>query len=239
VPNTKIPQNTDFASAQTYVLGPGVSIVPGVATNQIFYSFQATFTTTLGSRRAFNPGALQPFLTATIRTDASGSPAYVTNKLLEVLGVSSVAVQTIGGGTIAAGDSDSESSIKPGLDPDGDGRTENDKCPFVADNNLDGGGRLSPANPTADIPNGIGNDCECGDVNRTFKVDTQDRSAIASFLIGTTPTGFDPNLCNVSGAASFSDAPGCGVEDVLEQDKNFQGLATGIEGKCAAFTGAQ
>ena len=76
-------------------------------------------------------------------------------------------------------------------------------------------------------------------MNRTFRVDQQDRSAIASFLIGNPPAGFDASLCNVSGAASFSDAPGCGVEDVLEQDKNFQGKPTGIEGKCAAFTGAQ
>ena len=254
IPNAKLPQNLDYASAQSYVLGPGVSSVPGVPSNQLFYSFQAAFTTSQGSRRAFNPGALQPWLTGTIRTDATGSPAYVTDHLGEVLGLGSsclpdatkfingsfvVAVQTIGGGKVAAGDSDSEASIKPGLDPDGDGRTENDKCPFVPDSNLDGGGRQSPANPTGETPNGIGNDCECGDVNRSFRVDQQDRSAIAGFLIGTPPVGFDATLCNVSGAASFSDAPGCGVEDVLEQEKNFQGLPRGIEGKCAAFTGAQ
>jgi hypothetical protein len=59
-----------------------------------------------------------------------------------VLGVSSVAVQTIGGGTVAA-NSDSESSIKPGLSPTEQAHRER-QMPVRPRNNLDGGGRQSP-----------------------------------------------------------------------------------------------
>ena len=77
-----------------------------------------------------------------------------------------VAVQTIGGGKVAAGDSDSESSIERDSTPTEPGAPRT-TMPVRCRRRPGRRRPPSPANPTAEIPNGIGNDCECGDVNRT------------------------------------------------------------------------
>ena len=179
-----------------------------------------------GSRRAFNPGALQPFLIGTILTSAGGSPAYVTDKLPEVWG-HSVAIQTIGGETVAAGDSDSGSSIKPGLIPR-ERATENASArsfPMATSRRRP----PVPVEPVGEIRNGNGNDSECGDVNRTFRVGQQDRSAIASFLIGNPPAGFDAT-CATHPVPPASPTRPAGRGRRLEQDKNFQESRRGSRG---------
>ncbi|MGH3642036.1 MAG: RHS repeat-associated core domain-containing protein, partial [Mycobacterium sp.] len=81
-------------------------------------------------------------------------------------------------------------------DPDGDRITpaSSDKCPNAYNpDQLDGGGLGS-----ASVPDGIGNACQCGDVDGSGKVTSADATAIGAFIASGTALA-KADLCDVTG----------------------------------------
>jgi len=98
-------------------------------------------------------------------------------------------------------------SAQPTADDDGDGHPNgSDNCPLVANPGQEDVGGVGVAAP----PDGIGDACQCGDVNGDGKVTTGDAALIQrATLIPPTATMPQPEFCDVGGSA------GCNVSDLV------------------------
>jgi len=104
-----------------------------------------------------------------------------------------------------AADLDAVSAVAT-ADGDGDGFPDgSDNCPLVANPGQDDVGGVGVNAP----PDGIGDDCQCGDVNGDGKVTASDAALIQrALLIPPTATMSQPAYCDVGGSA------GCSVSDL-------------------------
>jgi hypothetical protein len=103
-----------------------------------------------------------------------------------------------------------------GGDADGDGICDPmDRCTFTPDpQQADSGGLATSGDPMGSQPDGIGDACQCGDVNKDGRVNPIDVDLIREMLLGnaTLPA---PTKCSVAGPASGF--PGdCDVDDVAD-----------------------
>jgi hypothetical protein len=96
-------------------------------------------------------------------------------------------------------------TVAAGLDADVDGVIDRlDDCPFAADPLQEDHGGIG----SGSAPDGIGDACQCGDVNGDGSVTLTDAILITrSQLVPATATLAKPDLCDVGGAA------GCGLAD--------------------------
>ncbi|MDB4806678.1 thrombospondin type 3 repeat-containing protein [Pseudomonadales bacterium] len=78
-----------------------------------------------------------------------------------------------------------------------------------------------------DIPDGIGDACQCGDVNNSGKVDNTDAILIKRYILNLPP-GVDDQKCNVSVSAE------CSNTDAILIQRAILGLPPGIAQTCMA-----
>lgn len=121
-------------------------------------------------------------------------------------------------------------------DADSDGALDaRDGCPRRPDPaQSDRGGVASPTNPAGDAPDGIGDACQCGDVNSDGRVTGVDATLIARSLLGLPPFPSPgalpaPDRCDVGGAA------GCDSTDAVLIRRATLGLTPSLRNVCPAF----
>src|SRR5262249_41246009 len=116
---------------------------------------------------------------------------------------------------------------QPAPDGDSDGSCNAaDNCPYVANPGQEDVGGVGPA-----IPDGIGDVCQCGDLNGEGVVDTADVAAYRSHLAdpaGLPFTGPALAKCSVAGGV------GCDILDVVVMRRALVGQGPGIDQVCAA-----
>jgi hypothetical protein len=119
----------------------------------------------------------------------------------------------------------------PDSDADGAGDL-GDVCPLAADAaQLDRGGVAAPADPQGALPNGIGDVCECGDLDGDGRVNPADLAAVREFLAGGALAPDTLAHCGVRGAGD------CDVVAFAVLARAFAGLPPGIAGVCEAAGG--
>jgi hypothetical protein len=117
-------------------------------------------------------------------------------------------------------------SARRAVDRDGDGvRDQDDNCPLVANASQADGGGLGAAS----APDGNGDACQCGDVDRDRASTAADARALRDWLARAQPSLVAPELCNVRGAVA---TPGPGTDptavcDVLDAVVLRRALETG------------
>jgi hypothetical protein len=103
-------------------------------------------------------------------------------------------------------DLDAVSGLPPaaGSDGDGDGIEDTaDNCPQFANSSQSDIGGVGASS----TPDGIGDACQCGDVNGSGRVTTADATVILrSLLVPPTVVPASPQLCDVGGSASCTTA---------------------------------
>jgi len=121
-----------------------------------------------------------------------------------------------GDGSSVAGDNPCTGGATTGCD---------DNCPLHANaNQADSGGIQSPQyTPGNGAPDGIGNVCQCGDMNGDGKVNSTDVVLYRRFFAGLV-SPFSQDRCSVSPESP----PVCNSTDVTIMRRTFAGLTTGI-----------
>lgn len=166
---------------------------------------------------------LRPYSTVESCSDDVG---FVDSKvdLIEILvdrdadGLADVVEDANINGIVDAGESDPQN---PDMDNDTilDGF---DNCSFAANTNQqDSGGIATTA------PDGIGDACQCGDVNNNGIVDNTDAIIIKRYVLGLPP-GVDINKCSVNAGNS------CDNTDAILIQRAVLGLPPGVSQGCAA-----
>jgi lysophospholipase L1-like esterase len=114
-------------------------------------------------------------------------------------------------------------------DADGDGIPDaSDNCPYVANpGQEDVGG--SGAGP----PDGIGDACQCGDLNDDGRADLLDAAIYQRDLAGLMPEASNPDTCSVTGGRLD-----CDPNDLQVLREELVGLAPGVGQVCQAAVGA-
>ena len=117
----------------------------------------------------------------------------------------------------------------PTRDLDGDGVADaQDNCRFVSNaGQEDRGGVQIGRDGDATLPDGIGDACQCGDVNDDGRVDPLDRTEILRALF-QLPANVNVDKCDVGGLE------GCGIEDARILALAFQGAGPGVSQLCRA-----
>ena len=119
------------------------------------------------------------------------------------------------------------------LDTDGDGIPDaQDNCPYTYNPDQKDTGGIGSGSP----PDGIGDACQCGDVNNDGVVDNIDAILILRSMAGTTPypggvttlPGY--NKCDVNGDGTCDDT------DAMIIQRAVVGLGPGIQQGCHAAT---
>jgi hypothetical protein len=109
-----------------------------------------------------------------------------------------------------------------------------DNCPLVSNASQTDSGGLNTSSP-----DGIGDDCQCGDVTNDGIVNAPDLLGAREHVVGATPSGtFVGKRCNVigprAGDASGSD---CDVADTFVLDAAIGGQPVPLENACDAYFG--
>jgi len=123
----------------------------------------------------------------------------------------------------------------PCLDTDGDGiLDEDDICPYAADPlQLDVGGVDSPSNPGGLVPDGIGDACQCGDLDDNAIVAANDLALARQVAVGATPSvPVVLEKCSVIGPGDGE--IDCNVLDLGVLERALQDLPPGISQVCPA-----
>lgn len=112
--------------------------------------------------------------------------------------------------------------ISPGLDADGDGVADAlDNCVYRANPTQSDKGGLNSA-----AADGIGDACQCGDMNADGKVTNTDAVLIQRHLLGLA-SPFSEALCDVNGG-------GCSNTDAVIIRRALVGLPPGVSQNCTA-----
>jgi uncharacterized membrane protein len=234
VPVEQLGPNVDYSSDNSFVLGPVVSGLPGVADNALYVSLEAKVNVGIGSLRSFNPSLLPVERTTKLGTvqfnptdpnQAGSAPALLFAGVQTVFdrdreGDCSTApaeepffpfqVTDFGRANFGVSEASSTQTFSFGLDPDGDHyASDYDDCPFKANDQSDNGGFESSTNAGGASANGIGDACECGEViGFDGKVrENDDTGVIQQILIGGEPGETVVERCSTIGT------PECGPED--------------------------
>jgi len=141
--------------------------------------------------------------TISVATNASGKAAFAQ----AVAPATVVAPGTVltATATDAAGDTSEFSAwVTVAIDdPDGDGVSLGDNCPFESNSNQADLGGIGAGS----APDGIGDACQCGDVNGNGFVTTADATIVTrALLVPPTATMTRPDLCDVGGSSACSTA---------------------------------
>jgi hypothetical protein len=112
-----------------------------------------------------------------------------------------------------AADLDAVSALEPGEDGDGDGLPDgSDNCPNMANPGQQDVGGIGAGSP----PDGIGDACQCGDVNGDGRVTAVDSVVITrSLLIPPTATITRQDLCDVGAGGSNPATLDCSLADAV------------------------
>jgi hypothetical protein len=105
----------------------------------------------------------------------------------------------------------------PDGDADGDGVCDSiDDCIYTANpNQADTGTIATSSDPVGATPDGIGNACQCGDVNDDGRVNQTDVDLIRENALGNTAVVTAPQKCNVAGPGTGF--PGdCDLDDATD-----------------------
>lgn len=121
-----------------------------------------------------------------------------------------------------------------------------DNCRLVENpEQLDSGGVASPSNARGLFPDGVGDSCQCGDVNGDGIVNRYDVIEVRLDLVSGLPAGDvrQPSFCNVIGPADPTDGPDndnlpddCNVADVAVLIRNLYGLSPLVAQVCTPAT---
>jgi hypothetical protein len=110
-------------------------------------------------------------------------------------------------------------------DVDGDGTEDSvDVCPLAFDAQLDQGG-VGLGAP----PDGIGDACQCGDVDDDGRVLAPDVAALRGWLSGSAPALGAPQKCQVAGE------PACDLIDATVLRRALAGRGPGVSNDCSSF----
>ncbi len=105
-----------------------------------------------------------------------------------------------------------------------------DNCPWTANpDQADAGGVESPTNPMGNTPDGIGDLCQCGDVDGNGRVQLEDGDAIRDRLVQLPIGTFFEELCNVGPAGA---PESCDILDWVLLTRTFSALDPGISNVC-------
>jgi subtilisin family serine protease len=116
--------------------------------------------------------------------------------------------------------------VLPQFDFDGDGAGHaDDNCRYIANDQSDTGGVSSSG------PDGIGDACQCGDVDGNGTVNDLDRQALRAHRGSGIPLP-EPALCNVRGPADGG-ATDCDLLDLVVLSRALLGLEPGIGQVCS------
>ncbi len=131
-----------------------------------------------------------------------------------------------------------------GIDDDGNGSgkigdqtcvgggtsTCDDNCRWTANpDQADAGGVESPTNPMGNTPDGIGDLCQCGDVDGNGRVQLEDGDAIRDRLVQLPIGTFFEELCNVGPPGA---PESCDIVDWVLLTRTFSALDPGISNVC-------
>ncbi len=109
-------------------------------------------------------------------------------------------------------------------DTDGDGvANADDNCPATANADQSDRGGVGSI-----IPDGIGDACQCGDVNNDGKVTNTDSTLIKLFMFGLTMPSMNTDFCDVNGDSSCTN-----TDSVLIQ-RTLLDLPPGLKQTCKA-----
>ncbi|MCP4994321.1 MAG: calcium-binding protein [Gammaproteobacteria bacterium] len=118
--------------------------------------------------------------------------------------------------------------VVPPQDSDGDGITdESDNCPFTSNSDQQDSGGLG----ITSVPDGVGDACQCGDVNNNGIVDYTDAVLIERYVLGLPP-GVDLDKCNINAGNS------CDYTDAVLIQRAILGLPPGLVQSCTAASAA-
>jgi len=128
----------------------------------------------------------------------------------------------------------------PNCDLDNDGVLNfDDLCPHVFDpSQPDNGGVASPNDPSGSLSDGIGDACQCGDVNDDGRVTIDDDAMLREALAGAGPGLSAPEKCNVIGLAdassqdAFGVTPDCKMNDSSVMSRAFTARGPGLGEVC-------
>ena len=114
------------------------------------------------------------------------------------------------------------------LDSDEDGIADGtDNCPFVSNPDQQDSGGVDTTEP-----DGIGDACQCGDVNNSGIVDNTDAVLIKRYVLGLPP-GVDLDKCNINTGNT------CDNTDAVLIQRAVLGLPPGIVQSCPAANAGQ
>ena len=121
-------------------------------------------------------------------------------------------------------------NVSVNADTDGDGIPDTvDNCPFTANPDQKDSGGVGTGSP----PDGIGDACQCGDVNNDGVVTSTDTGVFGRAIVGLSPYFTVPAMpgilkCDVNGDGL------CNSTDRVIINRALVGLAPGIQQKCTA-----
>jgi uncharacterized repeat protein (TIGR01451 family) len=148
----------------------------------------------LRERVLWNLASLAPASPVAVSIPPQLFNTYANGNLVTLLGIATRS-QAVARHTVRIG---------PVEDKDGDGLSDwLDNCPSFANPNQADVGGIGAASG----PDGIGDVCQCGDVNGNGRVTTADATIVTrSLLVPPTATLARPDLCNVGGSAGCTTA---------------------------------
>ena len=116
----------------------------------------------------------------------------------------------------------------PTGDADGDGVDDPlDNCPLEPNTSQDDAGGIGPAS----FADGVGDACQCGDVDGSLRVEQADVDLLRLDLAGVGPPPL-PERCSVAGFDG-PDAAECDLLDVVAIERALLGLDPGLLQLCA------
>ena len=131
-----------------------------------------------------------------------------------------------------------------GNQTDSDGDEVGDACDNCRlkpnPNQIDRGGVASPGDPLGNLPDGIGNLCQCGDVTNDGRVNQLDLDTQRDALAGVPSVISAPEKCNTKGPIdvsvqdAFGVTPDCELNDWAVMNRKVSGLDPGPTQVCAA-----
>jgi DNA-binding beta-propeller fold protein YncE len=115
------------------------------------------------------------------------------------------------------------------LDGDADGVPDAvDNCPWLSNTSQADGGRVaSPANPSGSGPDGIGDPCQCAELDFDGAVDADDLARFREHLA-------DPSVAIPAERCSVAHGSPCDLRDVATLARAFAGRSPGATQLCAA-----
>jgi len=214
------------ASATPFVDPAGLGVIVGVPSNA---GLDATTDLVLASLQ-LEPGFASPADTAYVDYDGDQLPDLVLLFEMDDLAVDEDSGRVCLHGTRSEGTPFVRchgivpTCAPPTCDADADGTADAlDLCPWIPDSGLDSGGFLTSA------PDGVGDDCTCGDWDDDGRIDAADPDALRAHLAGVPAADVPVAKCDIN------EDHACDVLDDVILRRVLQGLGgPGLRQTCEA-----